>query len=152
MRLIWSKLAAWRLFFLGKDLVLYFKQFQFDGPTFFNYIQHSKMQHFCSIFQLTRCIRESWLTVMLFLWSARLVRIYSLTSFLNTWKSKLCSFFELPAWWKCTHWPLLTKLEAFESSKLKKLEKQTLFILWAHRLVEIHSLTSFDKSGGFWKL
>ena len=176
MRLIWSKLAAWRLFFLGKDLVLHFKQFRFDGATFFNYIQHSKMQHFCSIFQLTRCIRESWLNVvfvvcslgenllidlffkylkkqtLLIFWASRLVKMYSLTSFLNTWKTKLCSFFEFPAWWKCTHWHLLTKLEAFESSKLKKLEKQTLFILWAHRLVEIHSLTSFDKSGGFWKL
>ena len=64
MRLIWSKLASWRLFFLGKDLVLHFKQFQFVGPTFFNYIQHSKMQHFCSIFQLTRCIGESWLNVV----------------------------------------------------------------------------------------
>ena len=146
MRLIWSKLAAWRLFFLGKDLVLHFKQFRFDGATFFNYIQHSKMQHFCSIFQLTRCIRESWLNVVFVVCSL------GDNPFLNTWKSKLCSFFELPAWWKCTHWPLLTKLEAFESSKLKKLEKQTLFILWTHRLVEIHSLTSFDKSGGFWKL
>ena len=64
MRLIWSKLASWRLFFLKKDLVLHFKQIQFVGPTFFNYIQHSKMQHFCSIFQLTRCIRESWLNVV----------------------------------------------------------------------------------------
>ena len=150
MRLIWSKLAAWRLFFLGKDLVLHFKQFQFDGPTFFNYIEHSKCNIFV-VFSNSPDASEK-VDLMLFLWSARLVRIYSLTSFLNTWKSKLCSFFELPAWWKCTHWPLLTKLEAFESSKLKKLEKQTLFILWAYRLVEIHSLTSFDKSGGFWKL
>ena len=150
MRLIWSKLASWRLFFLGKDLVLHFKQFQFDGPTFFNYIQHSKMQHFCSIFQLTRCIRESWLNVVFVVCSLGENLLIDL--FFKYLKSKLCSFFELPAWWKCTHWPLLTKLEAFESSKLKKLEKQTLFILWAHRLVEIHSLTSFDKSGGFWKL
>ena len=150
MRLIWSKLAAWRLFFLGKDLVLHFKQFQFDGPTFFNYIQHSKMQHFV-VFSNSPDGSEK-VDLMLFLWSACLVRIYSLTSFLNTWKSKLCSFFELPAWWKCTHWPLLTKLEAFESSKLKKLEEQTLFILWAHRLVEIYSLTSFVCKVCFFKL
>ena len=156
-------------------------------------------RHFSTIFNIQKCNifvvfsnspdASEKVDLMLFLWSARLVRIYSLTSFLNTWKSKLCSLFELPAWWKCTHWPLLakmgafessetlktwksklcsfccfpagwkcthwpllTKLGAFESSKLKKLEKQTLFILWAYRLVEIHSLTSFDKSGGFWKL
>ena len=150
MRLIWSKLASWRLFFLGKDLVLHFKRFQFVGPTFFNYIQLQKCNIFV-VFSNSPDASEK-VDLMLFLWSARLVRIYSLTSFIKAWKSKLCSFFELPAWWKCTHWPLLTKLEAFESSKLKKLEKQTLFILWAYRLVEIHSLTSFDKSGGFWKL
>ena len=108
MRLIWSKLASWRLFFLKKDLVLHFKQFQFVGPTFFNYIQHSKMQHFCSIFQLTKCIRESWLNVVfvvcslgenllidlfyrylkkqtsLIFWASRLVKMYSLTSFDKT--------------------------------------------------------------------
>ena len=150
MRLIWSKLAVWRLFFLGKDLVLHFKQFRFDGATFTTIFNIQKCNIFV-VFSNSPDASEK-VDLMLFLWSARLVRIYSLTSFLNTWKSKLCSFFELPAWWKCTHWPLLTKLEAFESSKLKKLEKQTLFILWAHRLVEIHSLTSFDKSGGFWKL
>ena len=150
MRLIWSKLAPWRLFFLGKDLVLHFKQFQFVGSTFFNYIQHSKMQHFCSIFQLTRCIRESWLNVVFVVCSLGENLLIDL--FYKSLKKQTLLIFELPAWWKCTHWPLLTKLEAFESSKLKKLEKQTLFILWAYRLVEIHSLTSFDKSGGFWKL
>ena len=84
-------------------------------------------RHFSTIFNIQKCNifvvfsnspdASEKVDLMLFLWSARLVRIYSLTSFLNTWKSKLCSFFELPAWWKCTHWPLLTKLEAFESSK-----------------------------------
>ena len=92
--------------------------------------------------------------LMLFLWFARLVRIYSLTSFikawkanfahflsfplgenvlidlfwqnwrllkaqsLKSWKSKLCSFCERTAWWKSTHWLLLTNLVAFESSEL----------------------------------
>ena len=32
----------------------------------------------------------------------------------KAWKSKLGSFCELPAWWKCTQRPLLTKLGAFE--------------------------------------
>ena len=114
MRLIWSKLAAWRLFFLGKDLVLHFKQFRFDGATFFNYIQHSKMQHFCSIFQLTRCIRESWLNVVFV----------------------VCSLGE----------NLLIDLF------FKYLKKQTLLIFWASRLVKMYSLTSFDKTGGFWNL
>ena len=156
MRLIWSKLAPWRLFFLEKDLVLHFKQFQFVGSTFFNYIQHSKMQHFCSIFQLTRCIRESWLNVVfvvcslgenllidlfykslkkqtllgenvlidLFWQNWRLLKAQNLKS----WKSKLCSFCERTAWWKSTHWLLLTNLVAFESSikNFKSLKKQTL--------------------------
>ena len=150
MCLIWSKLASWRLFFLGKYLVLQCKQFQFVGPTFFNYIQHSKMQHFCSIFQLTRCIWESWLNVVFVVCSLGENLLIDL--FYKSLKKQTLLIFWAFAWWKCTHWPLLTKLEAFESSKLKKLEKQTLFILWAYRLVEIHSLTLFDKSGGFWKL
>ena len=114
MRLIWSKLASWRLFFLGKDLVLHFKQFRFDGATFFNYIQHSKMQHFCSIFQLTRCIRESWLNVVFV--------------FCSLGENLLIDLF------------------------FKYLKKQTLLIFWASRLVKMYSLTSFDKTGGFWKL
>ena len=135
MRLIWSKLAAWRLFFLGKDLVLHFKQLRFDGATFFNYIQHSKMQHFCSIFQLTRCIRESWLNVVfvvcslgenllidLFWQNWRLLKAQSLKS----WKSKLCSFCERTVWWKSTHWLLLTNLVAFESSKALRAWKSKL--------------------------
>ena len=95
-------------------------------------------------------------------------------------------FCVLPAWWKHTQRPLLTKLEAFESSKFEKLEKadfahfvscplggnvhkdlfwqnegllkalslkilkkQTLLILWAARLVETYTKTSFDKIEAF---
>ena len=61
-------------------------------------------------------------------WASRLVEIYSFTYFDKTggfWKfqsfrmlkKKFCWFCELPAWWKSTHLPILTKLWAFESSK-----------------------------------
>ena len=36
--------------------------------------------------------------------------------------------------------------------RVKNLKKQTLLILWAYRLVKMYSLTSFDKTGCFWKL
>ena len=85
-------------------------------------------RHFSTIFNIQKCNifvvfsnspdASEKVDLMLFLWSARLVRIYSLTSFLNTWKSKLCSFFELSAWWKCTHWPLL-KSQNLKSWKTK---------------------------------
>ena len=45
-----------------------------------------------------------------------------------SYKDKLCSFCELPAWWKYTQRPLLTNLGAFESSNFKGLKKQTLLI------------------------
>ena len=86
--------------------------------------------HFSTIFNIQKCNifvvffnspdASEKVDLMLFLWSARLVRIYSLTSFIKAWKSKLCSFFELPAWWKCTQTPLLTKVKAFESSEASK--------------------------------
>ena len=61
--------------------------------------------HFSTIFNIQKCNifvvfsnspdASEKVDLMLFLWSARLVRIYSLTSFIKVWKSKLCSFFEL---------------------------------------------------------
>ena len=60
----------------------------------------------------------------------------------KAWKSKLCSFCKLPAWWKSTHLSILTKLRGVESfGAWQSLKKQTLFIFWAPRLVEIYSFT-----------
>ena len=70
-------------------------------------------------------------------------------------KDKLCSFCELPAWWKTSQTPLLTKIRDFEStetSKIWNLKSQILLRLWASRMVKIYSNTSFDKSEGFWTL
>ena len=70
-------------------------------------------------------------------------------------KDKLCSFCELPAWWKTSQTPLLTKIRDFESTETSKtwnLKSQILRSLWASRMVKIYSNTSFDKSEGFWTL
>ena len=70
-------------------------------------------------------------------------------------KDKLCSFCELPAWWKTSQTPLLTKIRDFEStetSKIWNLRSQILLSLWAPRIVKIYSKTSFDKIEGFWTL
>ena len=70
-------------------------------------------------------------------------------------KDKLCSFCELPAWWKTSQTPLLTKTRDFEStetSKIWNLRSQILLSLWAPRIMKIYSKTSFDKSEGFWTL
>ena len=70
-------------------------------------------------------------------------------------KDKLCSFCELPAWWKTSQTPLLTKIRDFESTETSKtwnLKSQILLSLWASRMVKIYSNTSFDKSEGFWTL
>ena len=70
-------------------------------------------------------------------------------------KDKICSFCELPAWWKTSQTPLLTKIRDFEStetSKIWNLRSQILLSLWAPRIVKIYSKTSFDKIEGFWTL
>ena len=70
-------------------------------------------------------------------------------------KDKLCSFCELPAWWKTSQTPLLTKIRDFEStetSKIWNLRSQILLSLWAPRIVKIYSKTSFDKIEGIWTL
>ena len=70
-------------------------------------------------------------------------------------KDKLCSFCELPAWWKTSQTPLLTKIRDFESTETSKtwnLKSQILLSLWAPRIVKIYSKTSFDKIEGFWTL
>ena len=70
-------------------------------------------------------------------------------------KDKLCSFCELPAWWKTSQTPLLTKIRDFEStetSKIWNLRSQILLSLWAPRIVKIYSKTSFDKIEGGWTL
>ena len=72
-----------------------------------------------------------------------------------SWKDKLCSFCELPAWWKTSQTPLLTKIRDFEStetSKIWNLRSQILLSLWASRIVKIYSKTSFDKIEGVWTL
>ena len=72
-----------------------------------------------------------------------------------SWKDKLCSFCELPAWWKTSQTPLLTKIRDFEStetSKIWNLRSQILLSLWAPRIVKIYSKTSFDKIEGVWTL
>ena len=161
MRLIWSELAAWSLFFLGKDLVLHFKQFRFDGATFFNYIQHSKMQHFCSIFRLNKCIWESWLSVVfvvcplggnvpkhLFWKNWGLLKAVKLE---KLEKADFAHFVSCPLdgnVHKDLFWQNCVILKALS---LKSLKKQTLLIFWAARLVETYTKTSFDKIGGFWK-
>ena len=70
-------------------------------------------------------------------------------------KDKLCSFCELPAWWKTSQTPLLTKIRDFESTETSKIwnfRSQILLSLWAPRIVKIYSKTSFDKIEGFWTL
>ena len=63
-----------------------------------------------------------------------------------SWKDKLCSFYELPAWWKSTQTSLLTKDERLlKHWNFKNLKRQILLILWASRMVKIYSNTSFDK-------
>ena len=55
-------------------------------------------------------------------------------------KEKLCSFCELPAWWKTSQTPLLTKIRDFESTETSKtwnLKSQILLSLWAPRTVKI---------------
>ena len=83
MRLIWSKLASWRLFFLGKDLVLHFKQFQLLDPHFSTIFNIQKCNIFVVFFNSPDASEK--VDLMLFLWSARLVKIYSLTSFIKTY-------------------------------------------------------------------
>ena len=63
-------------------------------------------------------------------------------------KDKLCSFCELPAWWKTSQTPLLTKIRDFEStetSKIWNLRSQILLSLWAPRIVKIYSRNSLTK-------
>ena len=84
---------------------------------------------------------------LLILWAARLVETYTKTSFDKIegfWKSKLGSFCELPAGWKCTQRPLLTKLRAFEiwniclcqKFVLKHSCQQTIFLKdWSRKCV-----------------
>ena len=69
-----------------------------------------------------------------------------------SWKDQLCSFCELPAWWKTSQTPLLIKIRDFESnetSKIWNLRSQILLSLWAPRIVKIYSKASFDKIEGF---
>ena len=89
--------------------------------------------HFSTIFNIQKCNifvvfsnspdASEKVDLMLFLWSARLVKIYSFTSF-----DKTGGF-----------WKILS---------FKSLKKQTLLILWTFRLMEIYSLTSFHKIEG----
>ena len=72
-----------------------------------------------------------------------------------SWKDQLSSFCELPAWWKTSQTPLLTKIRDFESTetfKIWNLRSQILLSFWAPRIVKIYSKTSFDKIEGFWTL
>ena len=72
-----------------------------------------------------------------------------------SWKDKLCSFCELPAWWKTSQTPLLTKIRDFESietSKTWNLKSQILLSLRASRMMKIYSNTFLDKFDGFWTL
>ena len=71
-------------------------------------------------------------------------------------KDKLCSFCELPPWWKTGQTPLFTKIRDFEScnetSKSWNLKNQILLSLRASRMMKIYSNTSFDKRERFWTL
>ena len=64
------------------------------GPQFWSIIFNIQKCNIFVVFSNSPDASEK-VDLMLFLWSARLVRIYSLTSFIKVWKSKLCSFFEL---------------------------------------------------------
>ena len=158
MRLIWSKLASWRLFFLGKDLVLHFKQFQFVGPTFFNYIQHSKMQHFCSIFQLTRCIGESWLNVVFVVCSLGenllIDLFYKNVYYLTLFNVPYTSGTAIRTSQSTTFFALSPKIVHFYLSNIdsNKLFFDAVSLLWDSRLVQIYSKICFDKIDGFSKL
>ena len=57
-------------------------------------------------------------------------------------KDKLCSFCELPAWWKTSQTPLLTKIRDFESTETSK--------IWNLKSQILN--TSFHKSEAFWTL
>ena len=70
-----------------------------------------------------------------------------------SWKDKLCSFCDLPTWWKSTQTPLLIKDERFlKHWKFKNLKRQILLFLWVSCLVKIYWNISFDKSNSFQKL
>ena len=107
-------------------------------PQFFKYITHWKMQHFCTIFQLTRCIQESFL--MLFLWSARLVKIGYFSFFINLqkWYSNILHIE------KCNIFVL------FSNSPDASEKVDLMLFLWSARLVKIYSLTSSIKTYNFW--
>ena len=59
---------------------------------------------------------------------------------LKTWKSKLCSFCGLPAWWKSTHWPLLCAKFAFSSSQSFRAFK-------SHQICQKKSMSGFPPNG-----
>ena len=70
-------------------------------------------------------------------------------------KDKLCWFCELPARWKTSQTPLLTKIRDFESTETSKIwnfRSQILLSLWAPPILKIYSKASFDKIERFWRL
>ena len=158
MRLIWSKLSSWRLFFLGKDLTLHFK------PTIpicwthtFNYIQHSKMQHFCSIFQLTRCIRESWLTgnvvfVVCSLGENLLIDLfYKNVSFLTFFYVPYTLGTAIRTSQSTTFFASSSNIVGFYFTNIDSNKLKDMFwnLLMTKSLVEIYSKTCFEKIGAF---
>ena len=141
--------------------------------TFQTHNSHLLDPHFSTIFNIQKCNNfvvfsdsanaSEKVDLVLFLWSSRLVETYPKTSFdksvlfkaLKLEKLENANFAHFVShpldgnvpkdlFWQ--NWRLLRAL------KLKSLKKQTLLILWAARLVETYPKTSFDKTGGFWKL
>ena len=89
------RLRLWSILF-GQPVTFECKNWLDEGPLLYNF-----RTTLSTIFNIQKCNifvvfsnspdASEKVDLMLFLWSARLVRIYSLTSFINTWKSKLCS-------------------------------------------------------------
>ena len=120
-------------------LFLFFSQHFFQSISFLIFdVNHFFVRNDGRSSQRQTFDRRQWEEYFLFLffsqhifqriWSSIWSLMFDVNQFFFTkpWKSKLCSFCELPAWWKSTQRPLLTKLQDFESSKTLRAWKSKL--------------------------
>ena len=145
--------------------------------TFQTHNSHLLDPHFSTIFNIQKCNNfvvfsdsanaSEKVDLVLFLWSSRLVETYPKTSFIKN--LSFLTLFSAPYTWgattktsqSTTFFASSSKIEHFDliiiDSIWSILIQTNLFFdvvsfLWATRLVKMYPKTSFDKTGGFWKL
>ena len=145
--------------------------------TFQTHNSHLLDPHFSTIFNIQKCNNfvvfsdsanaSEKVDLVLCLWSSRLVETYPKTSFIKN--LSFLTLFSAPYTWgattktsqSTTFFASSSKIEHFDliiiDSIWSILIQTNLFFdvvsfLWATRLVKMYPKTSFDKTGGFWKL